>query len=173
MNNFTEEIAKEVQRLATIQKENIDKAAAEEQKKFFIDFSSHAFDRAMAYTNIIILAGYAGIFTIWNYTKDNIPENSEIVIAILLLASIGIFIGFEIYKMISNSILVMKIGEFIKDDMTPEQIQNGIKNFKNQSNREKIRMSLVWPTILVLSIGTGYGAGFMLIFYLIQSLFKN
>src|SRR5229473_781460 len=57
-----------------------------------------AYEKANAYTNLIILAGYAGLFALWQFTKDNLSRTQVLVSALLTLTSITIFVLFEIYK---------------------------------------------------------------------------
>src|SRR5258708_37946291 len=57
-----------------------------------------AYEKANAYTNLIILAGYAGLFALWQFTKDYLSRTQVLVSALLTLTSITIFVLFEIYK---------------------------------------------------------------------------
>src|SRR5438034_479873 len=57
-----------------------------------------SYDKANAYTNLIILAGYAGLFALWQFTKDNLGRTQVLVSGLLFLISITIFVVFEIYK---------------------------------------------------------------------------
>ena len=57
--------------------------AAERQKNETIDtltkVMSGAYSQAMAYTNVVIIAGYAAAFTIWNFTRAYLPESTVFV----------------------------------------------------------------------------------------------
>ena len=60
--SFQDSIAKAAQEKA--------EADAERVRQMVIDIQTKAFDRASAYTNLLMLGGYAGAFAIWNFTRD-------------------------------------------------------------------------------------------------------
>ncbi|RYG55320.1 MAG: hypothetical protein EON56_05815, partial [Alphaproteobacteria bacterium] len=57
-------------------------------------------DRAAAYTNLILIGGYAGLFAIWSATRASLPMKANIAVAAALTLSLAFFLGFEVYKMI-------------------------------------------------------------------------
>src|SRR5258708_28488103 len=57
-----------------------------------------AYEKANAYTNLIIVAGYAGLFAVWQFTKDNLSRKQTLISALLIIVSLAIFVIFEIYK---------------------------------------------------------------------------
>ena len=57
-----------------------------------------AYEKANAYTNLIIVAGYAGLFALWQFTKDNLSRRQVIISGLLTITSLAIFVLFEIYK---------------------------------------------------------------------------
>lgn len=68
----------------------------------FLDFQikliAATFDKAVGYTNIVMIAGYASFFGIWSMVKDlNRPANKLAVL--LMLVSVTIFVAFEFVKM--------------------------------------------------------------------------
>ena len=55
------------------------------------------YDHAKQYSNIIIFGGYAGIFAIWNLTKDELEKWQVLSVGLFVLASLCLFIIFELY----------------------------------------------------------------------------
>lgn len=58
------------------------------------------FERAQAFSNAIIVAGYAGIFGLWSLTKENLSKSAVSVVALLIGASLLIYVTWEIYGMV-------------------------------------------------------------------------
>ncbi|WP_318504756.1 hypothetical protein [Photobacterium leiognathi] len=70
---------------------------------------SHTYSKANSYSNVIIAAGYVGFFTLWSGIKKDIPDWAVLTSGALILLSMMIFIGFELYKMISSAVYMRKI----------------------------------------------------------------
>src|SRR5687767_2281479 len=61
-----------------------------------IEILSASYDKAAAYANVIILAGFAGGFAIWSNVQENISTRARITVALLLTISLATFVFFEI-----------------------------------------------------------------------------
>jgi hypothetical protein len=72
---------------------------ATEYRNTVIQIQSQLFDKAATYSNLIMVGGYAGTFTVWGNTRGQLPANANILIALLLGFSLSIFIGYQVYKM--------------------------------------------------------------------------
>ncbi len=90
-------------KMAQQQQEKQQQEQAEKVQKFIIELNAKLFEKAQAYTNVIILAGYAGAFTVWSSTKQSLSAKANIVIAGLLAFSLLAFVCHEIYGMIQRS----------------------------------------------------------------------
>ncbi|MEY4713332.1 MAG: hypothetical protein RIS88_2782 [Pseudomonadota bacterium] len=67
-----------------------------------------AFDKATAYTNMLILAGYAGFFGLWQLSKDYLTHKQTLAAALLALASLTVFVLFEVSKMVIVHMRILK-----------------------------------------------------------------
>lgn len=67
-----------------------------------------AYDRGTAYTNLIVLAGYAGFFALWQMAQQHLSKSEQLWSALLMLISILAFVLFEIVKMIHVQRLTIK-----------------------------------------------------------------
>ncbi len=56
-------------------------------------------DKAVAYTNVIVVAGYAGFFGLWTLTKAYLSKCQALWAALFMLVSAATFVFFEVYKM--------------------------------------------------------------------------
>lgn len=89
---------------------------SEETKKIF--------EQAKNYNNVITLAGYAGIFAIWNMIKSDMDKITSGKIALLVGMSLVLFVAFEIIGMIGRTLIIShadvenskieRIGRFIE-----------------------------------------------------------
>lgn len=53
---------------------------------------------AAAYTNLIMLGGYAGYFGLWQLTREHLSKTQALWVALLILISLLTFIAFEVIK---------------------------------------------------------------------------
>ncbi|NRQ42537.1 hypothetical protein HRH59_08110 [Rheinheimera sp. YQF-2] len=127
---------------------------------------AHAYGKANSYTNVIIAAGYVGFFTLWGSLKNDLPLWAILVSGALILISLLIFIGFEIYKMISSSVQMHRISKRLQ---TPDM---GTLAAIQQIERESsLRNAKVWVFAVIPTVVTGFGAGLVLLFcFLIEFL---
>lgn len=89
---------------------------SEEAKKIF--------EQAKNYNNVITLAGYAGIFAIWNMVKSDMDKITSGKTALLVGFSLVLFVTFEIIGMIGRALIIShtdienskiaRVGEFIE-----------------------------------------------------------
>jgi hypothetical protein len=69
---------------------------------------SAVFDKAVAYTNLIMLGGYAGFFGLWQLTSSSLTKTLSMWAALLVFISLVTFVGYEIFKMVIGSRLIDK-----------------------------------------------------------------
>jgi hypothetical protein len=104
-----------------------------------IELSSAAYSGAMAYTNIINVAGYAAILAIWNFTKDYSSPLTAQYVATLLVLSLGFFVGFEICRMFINSIEMQTFGRavdaHVKAGAQPSALMKSIEEYQTGNAR--------------------------------------
>jgi hypothetical protein len=134
--------------------------AAKEHREYLINLLTTQFDKGAAYTNLIILASYAGSFAIWSGTKDQLPKQASISVALLLGVSLIAFISFEIYKMTDGVIRGLKLRRLLE---TPAASSADFLNRANALAQEQKSGSIkwmipIWIVQLVISFGTGLAA---------------
>src|SRR6266542_2059685 len=57
------------------------------------------YDKAVAYTNVVIIAGYAAFFAVWANTKSYLGKRETLWAALLVLISILCYVSSETTKM--------------------------------------------------------------------------
>lgn len=134
-------------------------ADAERIRNILIDVQTKVFDRAAAYTNLIMFGGYAGGFAIWNFTRDHLTERSEIWAALLLTISLMTFIFFEVFKMIISSKASFKKQALLTKAMPPEQFFKALQDFEDQNNKKIVTWIIpIWIGSLVIAVPSALGA---------------
>jgi hypothetical protein len=59
-----------------------------------------SYDKAATYTAVIIFGGYAGMFALWQLTKEYLSKSQALWAALLVLVSLVAFVLFEVGKMV-------------------------------------------------------------------------
>ena len=134
-------------------------ADAERVRHTLIDIQTKIFDRAAAYTNLIMLGGYAGGFAIWNFTREILGKQAEVWVALLLTISLATFIFFEVFKMIYLSGTVLKQRAIFTKALSPGQFSAELRELEQSENKRITKWLMpVWIASLVVAVPTAIGA---------------
>lgn len=146
--------------------------AAKEIKTLKIEFLTRAHDKAAAYTNIILGAGYAGAFAVWGITREHLPPEATIWIAILLSASLIGFVVFEVGHMVFRATLSLKQRDLITRKLDPRSFLDLHEQYARDADLALIRYIMpIWYVVMVWCVLTGLGAGFLLFYNFVAFLF--
>lgn len=149
--------------LETLQKDQLEKIV-EKDIEIKTRILSQAYDKAIAYTNMLIAAGYAAAFTVWSLTKNYLPEKAMIAVALGLTISLFTFCVWELFKMIYTSGELRKLGEVLLNKTEPEKYFQEMSKIQSKANKDKIRLLRYWIAVLVVAISTGLGASMLLLY---------
>jgi hypothetical protein len=129
-----------------------------------IDIYSKAYDRAAAYTNLIMLGGYAGGFAIWNFTRAYLTARASAWTALLLLSSLTVFILFEIYKMVFHTRHGIKIAALLRQSKPVAEIVSDVQEYDKIIVREGLFfVQRIWGTALAVCVVTALAAMVILV----------
>jgi len=153
-------MTEENKRIEAIQQENAERKL-QEQKKEILDsqmkLASAIYDKTMAYTNLIIMAGYAGFFGLWSITKDNLTPKQVLWSALFLLISGSSFVFFETVKMIVNASFMLSRNSALKR-IPGKQNLNEIINIFNEHDKttesRHVKFICFWVIALMIIIPT-------------------
>jgi hypothetical protein len=132
--------------------------AQEKVQKSLIEASTKAFEKSQAYTNVVIIAGYAGAFSIWSSTKAQLPNKANIVIALLLGLSMCVFIVHEIASMIFRAVWFRKIQPLINMNLPSDEFLKKFEMLKKEEGKASLNSTPFWILALALTIPTALGA---------------
>ena len=126
----------------------------EKQVKAVAEISTKMFDRSAAYANIILVAGYAGTFTIWSFTRAQLPPKAVVAIALALLISLAAFVIFEVIKMIITARVVMKQAGVLRSASDTAGILRAIKIIDEAQASTLVVFRWYWVATMVVAVGS-------------------
>lgn len=126
---------------------------------------STAWSSAVAYTNFVIVAGYAGYFGLISMTKDYISPVSLVLSSLLLLISMTVFVFNEIFKVMSNT-----LHYYSKYMEGKNKIIDGLENATVDQDLCDIRNHKVWFVCFILSVVFGISAVIVLFYSIVATI---
>lgn len=147
-------------------------AMQETHEQRLVAMHTSIFDKAAAYNNIVITIGYAGFFAIWNLTRQELNGWDNIVIALLLGASILSFIAWTLLISLHNATAFKRMGAaLIAESEDRQQRIDSINQVEFENGKAALRIQRWWLPVYVFTVGTGFTAGLMLLVLLfVQTL---
>lgn len=101
-------------------------------------------DRSAAYTNLMLIGGYAGFFALWSGTRSNLPIKANVAIAGLATLSLAIFISFEVYKMVVTALRFLKNRHFLHESLSPDQFVKRLEELKREEAKLPVGYMGIW-----------------------------
>jgi hypothetical protein len=135
-----------------------------------------SYEKANAYTNLVILAGYAGLFALWQFTKDNLTRSQVLVSGLFLLVSIAIFVLFEIYKAHYTAHLLRRYLNVVQQPenrASPERLLSAMNVFEAAERAASVHFVRFWLVIFWLTTATGVGAALVLAYSFVKGLLRR
>ncbi len=121
---------------------------------------SASYDKALAYSKVILGLGYAALLAIWSGTKQVMSEPLLIASALLIVMSILAYITFEIGSMVLNSWMHWKWYKAISHSGVRAAIQQN----EDRQRRSYPLVMKVWLVTAIFAVLTGLGAAGILIY---------
>ena len=115
---------------------------------------------ATNYTNLILVAGYAGFFGFWSTIVNKLPQPIYAISGLLALISLLLFISWEITKMVGSYKRLSGNNELIK------HIKHGDKPLlmlEAAMNLHSMRMNRLWKWFLIPTVVTGVAPALLLL----------
>ena len=149
----------------------------EEQGKKLIDglvqVASSAFDKAIAYTNLIIVAGYGAFFGLWTLAKADLAPLPSALALILILISAATFVFFEVYRMAYTTVTMRDLYSLINQDgpLPVNVMLKRMNEFQTRSRKLTLSFHKSWELTLLVCVSTGVFAVLILFGTLLHQLF--
>jgi hypothetical protein len=126
------------------------------QKEMLAD----TFSQARSYTNVIMVAGYAGIFALWNALSKELTPATNLGIGLLVAVSICAFIGWEIYG-ITQRFAATSVMRRSLDN--PARAAAEVEKYKARAVLTMRLLDRNWHVVISLALGTAALAMLMLL----------
>lgn len=157
-----QQLEKEIKKLIRNQGLSDQISVLQQQKEIL----AHVYDKASAYTNIVMTVGYAAVFGIWQLMKDHLTYGQNLLVAVLVIISIMLFAGFEVYKMISHAFFFRRLNKILTNFPGNEQGEA----WKIAWNEYSTNESRIWVYFLIPTVLSGFGVGFLLLLLFIRQV---
>jgi len=87
-------------------------------------------DAASRYTNVIMLVGYAALFTLWAELRSSFTPITELSSAFFLATSVALFVGLEVMGMLVRSSRLQEIAKALND---PENYERRLAEYRSRT----------------------------------------
>lgn len=124
-----------------------------------------AYEKSKAYTNLVIVAGYAGFFALWQATRGTVGGRHSAWAALLMLFSLTSFVLYEVFKMFwteRNLLLVLEM--LHAREQAGESVALSVKEkaFRDAAIRSMVWGVRTWRIQLWLAVPPALVAAFVL-----------
>ncbi|WP_342167036.1 hypothetical protein [Methylobacterium sp. SD21] len=148
---------------------------AEEDEQFLktlSDIQTKVFERNATYNNALLAAGYAGAFTVWSFTKGQLPDKASIFVALALVVSLTTFITFEVVKMIVVGRYVSKQIKVANRTGDPTEKRAAILAMEKAHGKVLVGFMGFWAFSLAISVAGALIAVGLLLYNFVAVLLK-
>ncbi len=135
-----------------------------------------AYDKTMAYTNVIVVAGYAAFFGLWTLTRPYLSKTHALWAALLMCISATIFVMFEVFKMVFTAeSLNTQYMTFSKrmEGKKAQEVLDGIQKLEQASGKTSLTFVRAWRISLYIVVATGLVGVGILMFAFLYALFPG
>jgi len=142
---------------------NNDKEFIEQQKEVI----TTSYEQAKQYTNAIIFGGYAGLFTIWSFTKNQLQPWQTLTVGFCILFSLFLYIAFELYGFWLRT---TQVSNQIKELEKAEKLHEFPENYGKAEQARVSKFISIWPYFFFSTVGFALVASVILIYSFISGL---
>jgi hypothetical protein len=119
---------------------------------------THTYSRSAAYTNLILVAGYAAFFTIWKTMKPDLNKVLILSSGLLVLVSALLFVVSEVYGMFARTLHFRKLQKKLAQEPSPtfvQEVQTAEQEFEAKAFR-------IWLVVFIPTVLLGVSGGLLL-----------
>jgi hypothetical protein len=138
-------------------------AVVAKQQEALSKIVSVVYDKAAAYTNVIVIAGYASFFALWSSTKPVLSSRLAISAILSMTVSATAFIAFETFKMIWTAGFLRRYQHLLTDPDL-EQFQARLDKYQALHRRHELGFMWIWRCMLIVTIPTALLAVGLLVY---------
>lgn len=109
------------------------------------------FSQARAYTNVIMVAGYAGMFALWNMQADRLTPVTSLSVGLLLAISLAAFVGWEIYGMVERFSAMSAMRKSLDN---PVRFAGEVKRYSQRTTTLMRVFERYWHPVIWIAAGS-------------------
>lgn len=170
MSEPVNETRTELQALSDEEKRQIELAVDS-----YVRIVAGIYDKANTYTNLIMIAGYAGFFALWQMTKDYLGRKQTLSSALLMLISVVVFVVFEIYKAHYTSRILRRYQQALsrpENKIGLAAMVETMNTFERDERDSALHFVTFWNLSFWVTTITGLGAGVILVVAFVHRLLQ-
>lgn len=111
---------------------------------------AHLYEKSTQYVNVIVLGGYAALFTLWSFSRGQIEPWTNSAAGLSTLLSVSIYIGFELYVSWFRS---TNIQRQMRELQEAEELGKFPEEYGKSELERANRLSLKWPYFFYPAVG--------------------
>lgn len=152
--NRHKDLARHMNRLDSKQ----ESLAQRQQLNALKEILAQAYGQASSYSNLIIIAGYVGFYSMWSSVRADMPQTAMLAAGLLVTVSALFFVAFEVYKMIRTSLHFRTLVKLLNEG-------GSFALGRAQSKEQEFSLQLAkgWVVALVFTVIPGFAAAAILI----------
>ena len=128
---------------------------------------STTFGQAQTYTNVVLVAGYAGYFGVWSFVRNDLGRSTMFASALLITISLGAFVLWEVIGMYMRNQVLIGLASVVANEA---EFATRLAAYKGKRQDQNIRLIPVWKIFLVVTISTAVVAYFILLAAFVHGL---
>jgi len=137
---------------------------------------SAGYDKAVTYTNVIVIGGYASFFGLWSLSKPYLSAFQARWAAPIMLLSVTTFVLFEVYKMTVTTREQHSYAQILHNpeaQTNPNVLLTKLCEYEQNCRRQNITFIGVWRVNVIVAVVTAITAVGILGFGLVRGLFAE
>jgi hypothetical protein len=134
------------------------------------ELQTSLFDKATAYTKLILGLGYAAFFTVWAGTHQRFSVRQAMISALFMMVSLVLYIIFEI----AQTTVISYLGiDFARAVSAPSaNIEASLREYNERSAKLTRPLMAAWKIIFPLTVISGLCGAVVLISAFVVSLWR-
>lgn len=105
---------------------------------------------AQNYTNVIMVVGYAALFTFWTQFRSEFAAGTSFAIVIFLALSTLSFVGWELFGMITRSRINIQIAKAVDE---PDQYERHLRTYHDFRATLMRKFQKLWVATMAAAMG--------------------
>jgi hypothetical protein len=132
-------------------------------RQLVAEFYSHTTN----YSNLIIAAGYAGAFAVWQFMGQAVTANVRLWSALLLLTSLILFVGHQVQGMLREGWRMRHLSDALLQLPAARRLEAAQALFL----RNRLQDGRIWIFVIIPTVACGLAGGLLLLISFIAKLF--